>query len=104
MVADVGSHSVRIGHAGHDLPQVYSSSAVCCKGGKEAAPYQFDPALHFREGSSVHHAVREGLISNWDSYEALWEHAVRDSLKVDTRETPLLIAEKPYVPAADRIK
>ena len=104
LVADVGSYSVRIGYAGGDLPQVYSSSAVGCRqGGKEAAPYDFDLG-HYRDGTSVHHPVREGLISNWDAYAALWEHAARDSLKVDLRETPMLIAEKPYVPAADRIK
>ncbi|TPX51604.1 hypothetical protein SeLEV6574_g00198 [Synchytrium endobioticum] len=38
----------------------------------------------------------DGLLQDWDLLEALWDHAMYGSLRVDTAEHPLLLAEAPF--------
>jgi actin-related protein len=40
--------------------------------------------------------VLDGLVQDWDALERLWEQAIHRSIKADLRETPVLMAEKPY--------
>jgi actin-related protein len=44
----------------------------------------------------MEYALQDGLISNWDHLERLWDHALSSSLKVDIKETPVLLSEKSY--------
>jgi actin-like protein 6A len=113
VVADIGTCCTRIGYAGSDLPQVWTSSALGVTtsngGGSNTSVVKGQEELHFdlshfREDMSVSHPLREGLIYNWDAYQAIWEGAIKNSIKVDMRETPVLLTEKPYVPPADRVK
>lgn len=50
-----------------------------------------------REGLEVcPPVVLDGLVQDWDGLERLWEQAMLRHLKADLRETPVLMAEKPY--------
>ena len=101
VVADIGSFATRIGFAGNDVPQTYMPTAV----GRKGQQSLFDGALStYSEGQTLSQPVREGLIVDWDEYQQLWEYAIKNNLKVDLRDTPLLVAEKPYVSSNDRIK
>ena len=122
VVADVGSFSTRIGFAGNDTPQSNiptaigkiqsGSSAASSSSGKSSSSSRGTPSgdswhfdlSRFQEDMSIEHPVQDGLVQDWDAYQMLWEHAVKNYIKVDLHETPLLVAEKPYVSPADRIK
>lgn len=59
---------------------------------------------YFRENMSVQHAVRDGLVVDWDIWQELWDHSMSSYVKVDCRETPVLMAEKAYNSSAARQK
>ena len=70
-------------------------------GGKE---YVFD--IHrYRENLSIEAPIQDGLVCNWDAMEKLWEHTIATYCgrsDCNLKDTPLLLAEKPYVPLASR--
>lgn len=57
---------------------------------------------NFREKYSLECPIRNGQIVDWDLLEKIWEHAMNRYMKVDIKESPVLIAEKPYNPSASR--
>ena len=46
--------------------------------------------------------IRDGQIADWELLERIWEHAMNRYMKVDIKESPVLIAEKPQNPPAAR--
>jgi actin-related protein len=56
--------------------------------------YQFN--LQFRENMALETFMNDGLISNWDMMEKMWSHMLKDYLRVDSAEVPVLFAEKSY--------
>ena len=52
----------------------------------------------------IEHAVRDGLITDWDILEKLWDHSLSSYLKVDCKDTPVLMAEKSYNSSSSRQK
>jgi actin-like protein 6A len=65
--------------------------------------YHFDLA-NYRDDMSIGNPIKDGLVTDWDMLERVWEHAMTNYLKVDIKDTPLLIAEKPYNPVSNRYK
>ncbi len=57
-----------------------------------------------REKMEMRTAFADGLISDWDVYEKLLDHALRDSLNADPSEHPILMAEPSYNTPAIREK
>ena len=53
---------------------------------------------------AIESAVRDGVISDWDLFEKLWEYSINDYIRVDVKQTPVLMAEKPYNPPSSRQK
>ena len=68
-------------------------------GGKSIS--SFDLA-HFRENMAVAGPMTDSRITDWDLLESIWEHAMSRYLKVDIKESPLLISEKPFNPPSAR--
>ena len=121
IVADFGSYATKVGYAGDDSPKAYFQTAVgvsssagddsrlmevdscsSSSGGEDrsgsGARYVFDIGT-FREGMRIDSPIKDGLIVNWDMWEHLWEHTLASYLHnkhADLRESPVLIAEKPY--------
>jgi actin-related protein len=119
LVADIGSFSSRIGFAGEDSPRAYIPSVVGvlhseCSGGL-ASPngktmgqeYRFD-VTNYKENMGIESPVQDGLVSNWDLLEQLWEHSLVQYCNKapgnGLKDTPVLIAEKPYTPISSRHK
>lgn len=47
--------------------------------------------------------IRDGMVVNWDMLEKLWEHSLTKYCgRNDLKDTPVLLAEKPYAPVAAR--
>ncbi len=45
---------------------------------------------------SIENVVSDGIISDWDLMEKLWEHGIVNHLKVNSREVPVMFAEKSF--------
>jgi actin-related protein len=56
----------------------------------------------YRENMSLECPLRDGQIADWELLEKIWEHAMNRYMKVDIKESPVLIAEKPQNPPAAR--
>jgi actin-like protein 6A len=65
--------------------------------------YHFDLNF-FREDMEIKPVMQDGLVKDWDMLERVWEHAISNHLKVDVRETPVLLAEKTYNSPSARMK
>ena len=69
-----------------------------------AKDYVYD-IFKYRENMSIECPVRDGLVSDWDALEKLWEHALSTYCGREggnLNETPVLLAEKPYAPISSR--
>lgn len=58
----------------------------------------------FKENMAVESPMRDGIVVDWDMLEKLWEYSLKRCGKLDCslRDTPVLLAEKPYTTAAAR--
>jgi hypothetical protein len=77
---------------------VIRGSSQVSSGGPGSSEHVFLDASHPpRDGLEVSPpVVLDGLVQDWDALERLWERAMARHIKVDLRETPVLMAEKPY--------
>ena len=58
-----------------------------------------------QQNMGVESPIRDGLVADWDLLEKLWEHSIVKSCgrsDYSLKDTPVLIGEKPYTPAASR--
>ena len=127
IVADIGSFTTRVGFAGDDTPRAYfptvsghdapprmtrssiifalsplspHSQAVGVRHGGDAVggkTLSYDLAT-FREQMAVDTPIKDGQIADWDLLERSWEHALSNYLRVEPKESPILVTEKPYNP------
>ena len=44
----------------------------------------------------------DGTYADWDAVEALWDHALKDRLRLDASEHPMMLAEPTAQPDRDR--
>jgi actin-like protein 6A len=113
VVADFGSQSTRIGFAGEEGPiahlnssagvtyddstkmDVASSSSSGSSSKVGTRQFHWDTYL-FRREMEIAKPICDGLVEDWELLEAMWGHANDCYLKVDMRETPVLVGEKPY--------
>jgi len=57
-----------------------------------------------RDHMQITQPLEHGLVRDWDAVEAVWSYALRQHLRVDSREHPLMLSEPTFQPAADREK
>uniref|UniRef100_A0A7E4UQR7 Actin-related protein 8 n=1 Tax=Panagrellus redivivus TaxID=6233 RepID=A0A7E4UQR7_PANRE len=117
IVVDLGSESVRIGHAYADprLPRydVHSNVGVVpplkSDSSDDATPkskYFFDKhrMQHPQKGMDVFPMVFDGLIDDWDMFEAFFELYIEKELKADPKEHMFMFSEANHTSNADRRK
>lgn len=56
----------------------------------------------FAKNQSLMQCSPHGIVADWDVFESIWDYSLSDVLKADSREVPVLMAEKPYNPTANR--
>jgi actin-like protein 6A len=109
VVLDIGSHTVKAGLSGEDLPHALLPSVVTCATTTDGTKRDYrsgDPrdyggvdlsnALTKRPRSNtdvVSPFDSNGLVEAWTPFEALVEHTLRDRLQVDTGEHAILYSE-----------
>jgi actin-related protein len=80
---------------------VQCAGVIADESGSTASSVSFD-LQQFRENLQVEEVMKDGVISNWDNFEKLWEHATSETYVVKRDECPVLFAEKPFNPPASR--
>jgi actin-like protein 6A len=109
VVLDAGSHTVKAGISGADLPSALIPSVLACDALDSADPRN-NAAQHERDVAAFRagfHTVTyprdkvdivspfgaDGLVDNWTQFEALVAHTLQSELQVDSSENGLLYAE-----------
>ncbi|NXV39451.1 ACL6B protein, partial [Rissa tridactyla] len=119
LVFDIGSFSVRAGYAGEDCPKADFPTTVGLlspedvaleldsdkdkKGGKV---YYIDTnALHVaREGMEVLSPLKNGMIEDWECFQAILDHTYGKHVKSEPGLHPVLMSEAPWNTRAKREK
>lgn len=81
---------------GHRLPIFFSSFRCSLRTLSPRPPFSFFlPQVVPAFG-------RDGTYADWDAVEALWDHALKDRLRLDASEHPMMLAEPTAQPDRDR--
>uniref|UniRef100_A0A670J2Y5 Actin like 6B n=1 Tax=Podarcis muralis TaxID=64176 RepID=A0A670J2Y5_PODMU len=119
LVFDIGSFSVRAGYAGEDCPKAdfpttvgllsHDESAMELDGDKEKKSgkvYYIDTnSLHVpRENTEVISPLKNGMIEDWDCFQAILDHTYNKHIKSEPNLHPVLMSEAPWNTRAKREK
>lgn len=103
IVIDQGSRWTRAGYAGEDAPK----AVVPTHYGKINDAYLFgDNNVQFpRSNLEIQSCMdKDGLVSDWDASQRLWEYCFNDVLAADMKEHPLLMTEQLWNTDSNRQK
>ena len=103
LVLDPGSYYTRAGWAGEEMPKsVVSSTVGVLSDGRIAAG---DNAIQTpQRGMEMKNYFTDGVITDWDACEAVWQYSLVDRLRATPSEHPLLITEPVFNPTDVRQK
>lgn len=130
VVVSIGSSTTKSGFGGEDCPRSIFASYTGLVPGSEPVPIDTGPAapadtkasgavlpvkprpkLYVGEqlglrtaGMQIRPVLEDGLVGDWESVEAIWQHALVGTLRIDPKEHPLLVSEPTHNTAADREK
>jgi len=114
VVIDNGSGSIKAGFGGDDQPRTTFPTVagpadtdrfpcpcggrpwkdVFIGGGAESESAIINPEF----------PIRRGLVTNWDYMEKIWQYTFSAELRVDPKETPVLLTEPVFNPDGNRVK
>ncbi|MBZ3889063.1 Actin-like protein 6A, partial [Sciurus carolinensis] len=113
LVFDIGSYTVRAGYAGEDCPKVDFPTAIGMvverddgstlmeidgDKGKQGGPtYYIDTnALRVpRENMEAISPLKNGMVEDWDSFQAILDHTYKMHVKSEASLHPVLMSEAP---------
>nr|CAB3219850.1 actin-like protein 6B [Phallusia mammillata] len=105
LVFDVGSHTVRAGYAGEDCPKADFPTAIGVEmidqmetDGGEVKPEKklsidTNKLLYPKKGAEVVNCLEDGMIKDWDTFEALLNHTYKNYIRSDSDLHPVLVTE-----------
>ena len=102
LILDPGSHTIRAGFAGEDTPK----SIIPTVYGRDASKkFYGDNSIHTpRPGVEYSSFMSDGCVNDFDAASDSWTHVFGHSLRVTTKEHPLLITEPAWNPSTSREK
>lgn len=110
VVVDLGTYQVKAGYAGEDTPKYIFPSEIGV-GGKpisdagngtamevdNASARQFRAGTQSlsipREGMEVISPFDNGIVSDWEATEAIWDHIFNDQMRLNLDDHPIMLAE-----------
>eukprot|EP00668_Euglena_longa_P046191 GGOE01061875.1.p1 GENE.GGOE01061875.1~~GGOE01061875.1.p1 ORF type:complete len:405 (-),score=112.67 GGOE01061875.1:251-1465(-) len=112
VVIDNGSGRCKAGFAGDDAPScVFPSIVGECKclalvaeGKAKPGQYIGQEAQDHRGILKLQYPMAHGVVTDWDSMEAIWRHTFFDQLRVAPEDHQVLLTEPPMNPRANREK
>ncbi|KAI9323890.1 actin family [Dichotomocladium elegans] len=103
LVLDIGTTSTRAGYAGEDVPRAFFPTSYASSIRKSY--YIGDTKLNsWRPNMEIRNPMSDGIVSDWDAMERIWDTTFRDMLRVDPTEHPLLCTEPAWNTTENREK
>lgn len=113
IVCDNGTGFVKCGYAGSNFPShifpslvgrpIIRSSAKI--GNIEVKDLMVgDEASQLRSMLEVNYPMENGIVRNWDDMKHVWNYTFHEKLKIDTKNTKVLLTEPPMNPTKNREK
>jgi actin beta/gamma 1 len=111
IVLDNGSGSCKIGFAGYNEPSAIFSNIIG-KPKHDLIMINFDKkdyyvgthAQQFRGILKLNYPMENGLITNWDDMEKIWNYAFYDELRIAPSEHNIFLTEPPLNPSKNKEK
>ncbi|KAI8820591.1 actin family [Fimicolochytrium jonesii] len=107
MDTDESNNATTGGMVGEDGSEVKAEGEDSAKPkGKKLKPKRFvgETELYpWQPNVELKNPLKEGVVEDWETYEALWDHAF-SRLRVDSSEHPLLLSEPSWNPRESREK
>lgn len=109
VVIDFGSGTTRAGFGGDDSPRSMFPTVIgrprhqgvmVGMGGKDV--YVGDEAIAKRGILTLTEPIQNGIVMNWDNMEKLLHHTFYTELRINPEVHPVLVAEPPQNPKANR--
>jgi actin-related protein len=127
LVFDIGSSSSKIGYAGADAPSyifptvgAYSPAPSSISSSTESAAsgylanifnwfsgkftLGYTSSSFGQELDWTRRPITEGVVTDWDALEAVWQHAYDSCLRTSASDHPLMITESAWAEPAQREK
>ncbi|CAG8603108.1 1057_t:CDS:2 [Ambispora gerdemannii] len=107
VIIDVGSDTCKVGFTGQDsphkiFPTILGNEKYHTLTGEEPTTYIGEEAQHKRGILSIRNPVQNGIITNWDDIETIWQYAFTHKLEVIAEEHSVLLTEVSLNPREKR--
>ena len=111
IVIDNGSYNIKAGFSGDDEPRSVFPTII----GKPKYSQVFDNGSYnynneviyiYRSWGvrNINYPIKNGIITNWDDMEKIWEYTFYKELRIDPTEHPVLLTEQLFNPRPIREK
>ncbi len=99
---DFGSSLSKVGYAGEDVPKFVFPSFV---GVENENKYIGSNQIYMpRPGLEIESPFEDGLVSNWELFEQLWEYSYTKALRTVSSEHPVMFSDPSWDSKANREK
>lgn len=96
---DVGTSTCKVGFAGDEAPRssiptiLGRTKAHSNIGEEQKEAFIGYEAIQRRMGLHLSNPIDNGLITNWEDMEKLWDHIFSEDLKIKSDEHPVILTE-----------
>ena len=111
IIIDNGTGFIKAGFAGENLPFCKFSTIVgvprsgaAMMGVEYKYEYIGDEAQQMRGVLNLSYPIDNGIVTDWDKMEKIWEHCFSNELRVDPSEYNVFLTEAPKNPKENREK
>ncbi|KAG0239451.1 actin family [Mortierella sp. GBAus27b] len=113
IVVDNGTGFVKVGYAGSNFPEYVFPSVVgrpILRAEESIGNVQVkdimvgDEAAELRSSLQMSYPMENGIVKNWTDMQHLWDYTFNEKLKIDPRDTKIMLTEPVMNPKANREK
>ncbi|KAG0223144.1 Arp2/3 complex subunit, actin nucleation center [Actinomortierella wolfii] len=113
IVVDNGTGFVKVGYAGSNFPEYVFPSVVgrpILRAEEHIGNVNVrdimvgDEAAELRSILQMSYPMQNGIVKNWTDMKHLWDYTFNEKLKIDPRDSKIMLTEPPMNPKANREK